>query len=347
MPALPGLGQIAAAHGRRFGAAVQNQLLTSDPQLAALTAAECGVLMPDYEVKWGVVQPKQGTFDFGPIDAMIAWAKANNKTVRGHGLVWYQNNPDWLTPAVMESPKRAYSVLGDHVTHVLDHTRPVIREWDVVNEPIAEPPGSDVPQATGELRDCVWLRALGPGYIGLALRLCREHDATLRLAINEFGVEENAPHHIEKRRRLLSLVRMLKRANVPLDAVGIQGHLQMVQPFVGAAFTQFCRDLRAEGVELVVTEMDVREHWRVPVGTPARDQAVADRVKAFMDAGIDGGIKTFITWGLMDRYSWLTTNVFVRRTDGLAHRGLPFDEDGTRRPFWYAMADALARPPVV
>ena len=64
-----------------------------------------------------------------------------------------------------------------------------------------------------------------------------------------------------------------------------------------------------------MTEMDVREHWKIPDGFAARDKLVADRVKAFMDAALDGGIKTFITWGIEDKYSWLATNPFVKRQD--------------------------------
>ena len=337
----PGLGPLAAAHGCRYGAAIRGQLFAADPRIARIAADECGMLMTDYEVKWGTVQPNQGYFNFAPVDTLAAWAQAHGKTLRGHGLVWYQDMPFWTIAALLASPKQAYNLLDAHIAEVLKHTRTAIREWDVVNEMVADPPGSDVPQASGEIRNDIWLKALGPSYIAHALRLVHAHDPGLRIAINDYGTEENAPHHIEKRRRLLSLVRGLRRENVSLDTVGLQGHLQLVQPFSGPPFTQFCRDLRAEGVELVVTEMDVRENWWVPQGIPARDKLVAERVKAFMDAALEGGIKTFITWGLCDKYSWLASNPDVRRTDGLVHRGLPFSDDYARKPYWGAMADAF------
>ena len=340
----PGLGQIAASHGRVFGAAVKSHLLAADPAYAAAILAECGLVMPDYETKMDLLQPKEGAFNFGPIDTLLNFARAHARPVRGHALVWHQSLPDWAVAALAESPERARVVLDNHISRVLTHTQGSIHDWDVVNEVVADPPGSDTPQAgPGELRDSPWLRALGPGYVGLALRIAKERDPRLRVALNEYGVEEAAPHHYEKRRRLLSLVRGLRRANVPLDAVGLQGHLQIIQPFAGPPFTDFCRQLRAEGVDLVVTEMDVREHWRIPDGFAARDQIVADRVKAFMDAAIDGGVKTFITWGLEDKYSWLATEPHVRRQDGLEHRGLPLDDDGNRKPYWLAMAAALRR----
>ena len=341
----PGLGPIAAAHGRMYGAAIQSNLLATDPVFAAAVNGECGLVMPDYETKWGMLQPKEGTFNFGPLDTLLNWARPRSRPVRGHALVWHLDLPDWVTKALGEGADRARAVLDTHITRVLSHTQGSIHDWDVVNEVVADPSGSDTPQTgPGELRDTPWLRALGPDYIAMSLKLAKERDRSVRVALNEYGTEESAPHHFEKRRRLLNLVRSLRKANVPLDAVGLQGHLQMVQPFSGPYFTQFCRLLGNEGVELVVTEMDVREHWKIPDGFAARDKLVADRVKAFVDAALDGGIKTFITWGIEDKYSWLATNPFVKRQDGLEHRGLPLDDDGHRTLYWQAMADALRRP---
>ena len=342
---LPGLGTVAAEHGRTYGAAVQSNLLATDPVYSAAIIAECGLLMPEYETKWGTLQPKEGTFKFGPLDNLLNWGRTHGRPVRGHALVWHLDLPDWVEKALAGGKDRAHSVLETHIGRVLAHTQGSIREWDVVNEVVADPAGSDTPQTTpGELRDTPFLRALGPEYIGMALRMAKDRDPNIRVALNEYGTEESAPHHFEKRRRLLNLVRSLRRANVPLDVVGLQGHLQMVQPFSGPYFTQFCRLLKAEGVDLVVTEMDVREHWKIPDGFTARDKLVADRVKAFVDAAIDGGVKVFITWGIQDNYSWLATNPFVKRQDGLEHRGLPLDDNGHRKLYWEAMADAFRRP---
>ena len=154
-------------------------------------------------------------------------------------------------------------------------------------------------------------------------------------------MEEEAPHCLEKRRRLLALVRQLRRAGAPLDAVGMQAHLQMDRPFSGPSFTAFCKELAGEGLQLLITELDVRESWKVPDGYPARDVLVAARVKEFAEAALAGGVKTILTWGLIDRYSWLVSDPGVTRKDGLKHRGLPLDWEGDRKPFWNALAEAF------
>ena len=337
----PGLGEVARSRGLAYGAAAQGGKLAQDADYARAYEAEAGLLVPEYEGKWAALQPQEGTFDFGPLERLTGWAAQRGKAVRGHALVWHQDLPPWAQAALAEGPRRARAVLEAHMTAVLDRTRAGIRDWDVVNEPVADPPGSDTPQASGEMRDSPWLRALGPTYPALALRLARERDRTLRLVLNEYGVEEEAPHCLEKRRRLLALVRAIRQQGAPLDAVGLQSHLQMDRPFDPASFAGFCKALRAEGVEVLVTELDMRESWQVPEGYPARDRLVAERIRAFTEAALAGGVRTFLTWGLRDVDSWLVKDPGVARKDGLHHRGLPLDWEGRRKPFWEAMAGAF------
>ena len=47
-------------------------------------------------MKWGTLQPAEGTFAFAAADAQVAFAKAHGQAVRGHTLVWHQQNPAWL-----------------------------------------------------------------------------------------------------------------------------------------------------------------------------------------------------------------------------------------------------------
>ena len=334
----PGLWQIARDRGFSFGGAVQANLLASDALYAAAYEREAGVLVPEFEGKWSSLQPKEGEFDFSGLDAILAWGQARGRTTRGHALVWHVAFPDWAVSAVGEGPARARAVMAAHITRVLSTTKARIRDWDVVNEPVADPPGSDTPQAEGELRNTPFLRALGPTYIETAFRLAREQDATLRLVLNDYGVEEDTPWAEEKRRRLLNLLRDLVRRRVPIDAVGIQAHLQMRNPFNPGIFANFVRAIRAEGLAVLVTELDIREADSVPDDYVARDQLVAGRAAEFLSAALEGGVKTVLTWGLVDRYSWLVTEPAVGRRDGKQHRGLPLDWEYNRKEMWRAMA---------
>lgn len=339
-----GLGQIARAQGLSFGAAVQEQYLANDPAYERAFTEEAGIVVPEWEAKWSTLQPEEGRFDSAPLDKILRWAQARGKPVRGHALVWHNALPDWAAAALGEGRDRALGVMAAHMDWVLNHTRAQIRDWDVVNEPIANPPGSDQPQSgPGTLRETPWLRALGSGYIETALRMARQRDPTLRLTLNEYGVEEDTPAAAEKRRRLLALLHSLLSRNVPLDAVGIQAHLQLSNPFNPEVFGAFLGDLRRMGLAVVITELDIRETWQAPQDIAQRDALVAERTEAFLSCALGAGVRTVLTWGLSDKYSWLATEPGVALPEGRIHRGLPFDGEWQRKPMWQALARGFGK----
>ena len=324
----PGLRELAQARGMTFGTAVRSEKLDGDAALSAIVAREAELLVPEWEGKWDVLQPERGRFEFEPLRAVLRFAQANRQRVRGHALLWHEAMPGWLPTALAEGRSQAQQVMETHITTVLNETRATIRDWDVVNEVIAAPPGGDNPSPTdGDLRPSPWLAALGPGYIERALRTARQADPTLRLTLNEFGLYSDTPWAQMKRDRLLRVVRGLLDRNCPLDAIGIQAHLQMREPFRAEPFTQFVNTLRGLGLAILVTELDVREPDVLAPTIEQRDAAVADYVGAFLQAARDGGARTFLVWGMTDRDSWLLSDPGVLRRDGQATRGHPYDSE--------------------
>ena len=340
-----GLAGVARAAGFTFGTAVDSRRLAADAGYAAQVVAEAQLLVPEWEAKWAALQPQPGVFDFAPLGAVAAFAQAQGKQLRGHTLVWHQDMPRWLLDGIAEGPARAQALLVAHLDAVLPATRPAIRDWDVVNEAVADAEGNPFTAkapAIGDLRDTPWLRALGPGYIEAAFRLARERDRSLRLTYNDYGLEGGTPWAEEKRQRVLRLLRRLLEAQVPVDALGLQAHLLMDEPFRQDLFAGFLRTVREMGLAVLITELDMREGRQVPAGLAARDALVAERVQAVVGTALEQGCRTVLTWGLSDKDSWLVRDPDVMRTDGLAHRGLPLDAEGKRKPMWQALANAYA-----
>jgi endo-1,4-beta-xylanase len=94
----------------------------ANPAYAALLTRDCGLLVPENEMKWQAIRPNSTEFDFTRFDAMMAWATANGLPVRGHHLLWQQpkSMPRWAeshdfgaTPA-----REAERLLVDHITTV-------------------------------------------------------------------------------------------------------------------------------------------------------------------------------------------------------------------------------------
>lgn len=323
----PGLRDAAAASGRLYGAAVQRASLT-DPARAPAFAAECGILTPETALKWRDLRPAPDQFAFGDADAILDFAARHGQAVRGHTLVWHEGLPRWFGSVTTAT---APTALAEHVRTVCARYAGRLHGWDVVNEPIDA-------AAAGGLRDTAWLRLLGPGYVAEAFRLARAADPAAVLALNEYGIEADGAD--AKRRALLALLRGLRNAGAPVQALGMQGHLQAGDRF--ATLPAFLADVRALGLRVLVTELDVTDAPLPADPVDARDAGVAATYAAFLRGVAEGGgAEVVLTWGLMDDQSWLQRH--KPRADGQPKRPLPLDSEGRRKPAWFALRDALMR----
>ncbi len=101
------------------------------------------------------------------------------------------------------------------------------------------------------------------------------------------------------------------------------------------------------GFKIMITELDVLD-LNTPSDIAARDQAVADLYRRFLDVALDQpALVTLVTWGLSDRYTWLTARrspAYARR-DGMPARPLPFDDSFLPKPAYFAILAALSHAP--
>ena len=93
------LRALAAKIGLRIGTAVIPFDL-DHPAYQAIVAGQFSVVTPGNEMKWQVVEPTQGTFDWSGADRLVAFAEQHGQLVRGHTLLWHSQLPGWLTSGV-------------------------------------------------------------------------------------------------------------------------------------------------------------------------------------------------------------------------------------------------------
>ncbi|MGH7999575.1 MAG: endo-1,4-beta-xylanase, partial [Brasilonema sp.] len=212
------LNKRAAAKGLIYGAACGRDLLASDKNLEASIVQECGILVPENELKWQLVQPRPDVFDFSGASKIATFARAHNMLFRGHTLVWHLQLPEWFKEVV--NRQNAEKILVEHITTVTKRYAGQIHSWDVVNEAI-EP--SD--RLKGGLRKSPWLEFLGPDYIELAYRVAAKADPKAMLVYNENALEYGTYQEDTKRTAVLKLLERLKSRGTPIHALGIQSHL--------------------------------------------------------------------------------------------------------------------------
>jgi endo-1,4-beta-xylanase len=325
------LGSANGQSGRvRYGAAAMKENFLEDPLYRDALVKHCDIIVPMNDLKWEALRPTRDQFTFDDADKIISFAKSNGKDVRGHALCWYGGMPDWTKG--IATRQEAERELRRHIEIVASRYRGQIPSWDVVNEAIAHDPITQ-----GIWRDTLWHRLLGPEHIDIAFKTAAEADPRAELVYNDYDLENTGPRQALRRQHVLALVRRLQAKKIPIHAIGFQAHLYAEQEIDTAGIGQFVKELKALGLRVLVTEMDVID-WRLP-GPPAeRDEAAARHVKAFLGALAEaGGLETIITWGITDRYSWIPEH--FKRKDGLPNRPLPLDTDYRAKPMMRVIAD--------
>ncbi|MEU0877149.1 endo-1,4-beta-xylanase [Lentzea sp. NPDC005914] len=270
---------------RYVGSAVAAQNLNESDFRSVLTR-EFDNVTPENEMKWAVVEPNRGQFNWGGADAIVNYAQQNGKTVRGHTLVWHSQYPGWLNNL---GSSELRSVVQQHINTEMGRYRGRIRAWDVVNEMFNE---------DGSRRQSIFQQKLGDGYVADAFRAARAADPSAKLYINDYNTEGiNA-----KSTGLYNMVRTLKQQGVPIDGIGIQTHLATKYGFP-TSFRQNMERFAALGLDIAITEADVR----IPLpADSAKLNTQASYYKQIWDAchAVPRCVE-FTTWGFTDRHSWV------------------------------------------
>jgi endo-1,4-beta-xylanase len=329
------LYKTAQSGARYFGAAARIGDITGDSELRAVILRDCSSLTPEIHLKWDSLEFSKGEFNFSPVDDLLNFAEQNGKQLRGHTLIWEQSTPAWAKREILVT--RDWRIVAGHFSHVLSRYRGRIGEWDVVNEPI------DTEHGVDGLRTTCFQRAFGPSYIERALREARALAPTARLLINDYGFEYENPVDEARRTALLDLLTRLNAAGAPLDGVGLQAHLDLSKGRIRpATLERFVRAIADFGLDVTITELDVKESdARAPINV--RDERVAAHTRDYLDVVLaQPAVRGLVTWGLSDKYSWLSDAPGASDASRPLNRGLPYDEKFVPKPMYAAIGGALA-----
>lgn len=326
------LREIAARNKKFYGVATGPDQIDL-PAAAELIAREANLIVPANKLKWRATEPENGVFDFAPYEKLRRFAQDHQMKIRGHNLVWDHSNPQWLNDLLHDDPAQALPLMERHIRTVVAHTSPDVDDWDVVNEAIDE----KRPDKFG-LRRSIWLGHIGPHYIAEAFKIAHSANPTARLVYNDNSIEGDSEQAVLKRQLVLGLLRRLKDGNVPVDALGIQSHLNFSKALGGKDFLAFLKDVRSLGLDVLVTELDIYEGAKYAgVSDVEKGRRAAQHVKQYLELlQNDGRLRTLITWGISDRYSPIIT-----RHGGTSNM-LPFTADFMPNPIWHVLKDNWA-----
>jgi endo-1,4-beta-xylanase len=299
------LRSLAAETGLRIGTAVTPFELNT-PAYTKITGDQFSVVTPGNEMKWQVVEPTQGTYDWSAADRLVTFAQQHGQLVRGHVLLWHNQLPDWLTSGVANGTiddVQLRNLLHKHITDEVTHFKGKIWQWDVANEFF-----TDSNPSTINPND-FWISHLGTGIIADAFRWAHAADPHALLFYNDYNIAGEDGSNA-KSDAAFAFVQQLRAQDVPIDGVGDQGHLDTQYGFP-TLMTQDLQRFGTAGFKVAITEADVRTF----VETTDANQTPTDNLALFAQPyEYDQMLKaclavrqciSFTVWGFGDADSWI------------------------------------------
>jgi endo-1,4-beta-xylanase len=342
------LRELGARVNLRIGtAAIPSDL--SDPALSQITAEQFSVLTPGNEMKWQVVEPTQGNFNWTGADNLVNFAEEHHQRVRGHTLVWHNQLPNWLTQGVANGTitnSQLRDLLQQHITTEVRRYRGRIWQWDVLNEMLTDSNPSQVNP------NDFWISHLGTGIIADAFRWAHAADPGALLCYNDYNIAGEDGSNA-KSNAALALVKSLRAQKVPIDCVGDQGHLDLQFGFNPVLMTQDLQSFASLGLKVAITEADVRtfvettDSNQTPIvsrtdTTPnhTADPAAADWFNGMLQSCLlVKACISFTVWGFADAESWVP-GTFKGEGDATI-----YDVNLNKRPQYTALQQTLALAP--
>ncbi|KAJ7770297.1 endo-1,4-B-xylanase A [Mycena maculata] len=273
-----------------YGSATDNPELNDTTYVAMLSDNTFfGQITPGNSMKWDATEPEQGVFTFAAGDVIADLAKSNGQVLRGHNCVWYNQLASWVTAANWTAAQ-ATSILQTHVSTVVSHYAGQVYAWDVVNEPWND---------DGTLREFIFPEILGISYITTALVAARTADPAAKLYINDYNIDSAGA----KSTSMQNLVASLQAAGTPIDGIGIESHLIVGEVPSQAALITNYEAFTTLGIEIAITELDIR--MTLPETPALLAQQKADYETVVSACKAVARCVGVTTWDYTDKYSWI------------------------------------------
>ncbi len=287
----------------------------------------------------------ENNYDFKEFNANINWMKANSISPTMHMLVGPDNYmPDWLLKRTWQKDQldtmlrqMIYSIMNTN------DNKMKVDVWNVANELFDD---------DGTYRTNMMWRQLGwendnsgltgndlintkhPLFIRKAFTYCREK-TNKKLELRDFNIESDNPttQNYRKNKALFQLVKHMINEQIPIDAVGIQGHLSIGETawiFDNNMLRETVKKYKSLGIEVYITELDFRTDNRSWNKTLSEQQK--QDYYNYVKQAIEGGANRINFWGVQDGFDpfWLLTE-----------HPLLWDENLEKKPAYFGVKMAL------
>ncbi|MBQ0021341.1 MAG: endo-1,4-beta-xylanase, partial [Bacteroidales bacterium] len=232
-------------------------------------------------MKPGELHPKEGVWKWEDADMIANWCREHKIPMRGHCLVWHSQFADWMMYDKKGKPVKKevfYARLREHIHTVVNRYKDIVYTWDVVNEAIADNarPAFRGRPAEPPYRQSNLYKFYGDEFIAKAFEYAREADPNAILIYNDYNAFKK-----DKSQRIFDMVKKMKDAGVPIDGIGMQGHLSVFGPDM-SEFDAAIEKYKTIVNHIQVTELDIRANEEMGGQLNMNRQGV--RIEPYVDA---------------------------------------------------------------
>jgi endo-1,4-beta-xylanase len=296
----------------------------STPKNLEILKQHFNVITPENCGKWSATQPKEGRFNFSKMDKLMDFAEANNMKVVGHTLVWGNQTPNWVFKGPngeAASKELLIRRMKLHIKENMNRYKGRIKYWDVVNEAF---------NGNGSYKKNQWYDIIGPEYLEIAFGYAHKIDPDAKLLYNDYNMNKDG-----RVDAVIDMVKRLRSKNIPIHAVGMQGHWAIDYP-ESSKIEETIMKFKKIGVPIHITELDISvlpspyrganitnrfvnrpELDPYTNGLPEEiEKKHANRYQELFELFIrTGNVKRVSIWGLSDIDSWKNDHPVKGRTE--------------------------------
>ena len=322
---------------------------------ATIVKRQFNSISPENVLKWEVIHPLPGKYDFTLADRYVDFGVTNKMFVVGHTLVWHSQTPDWVfrdDKGNFVDRETLLARMREHIFAVAGRYRGKIAGWDVVNEAL---------DGQGALRDSPWRKIIGDDYVAKAFEFAHEADPQAELYYNDYALENES-----KRGGAVALVKKLQAQGVKIAGIGLQGHYDLNWPTSGQ-LDEAISAFEKLGLKVTITELDVNilptpgqalsadvsERYRMSAGLNPYTNGLPDAVQQQLAQRYADLFAVFLKhrasvsrvtiWGVTDGNSWLNDWPVQGRTS----YPLLFDRAGKPKPAFDAVLKTAREKPAI
>ncbi len=238
-------------------------------------------IIPENSGKWGSVEGTRNVMNWAPLDMAYNYAQTNGFKFKAHNLVWGSQYPAWITSL----PPADQRTEIEEWIRLYGERYPNVWAVDVVNEPVKTPlPFKDALGGDG---------TTGWDWVITSFQLARRAFPNAKLLVNEYGTENDPA----ARSQMIAIINLLKERSL-IDGIGIQAHYFNVDNMTGAQMTAALDAYAATGLELYITELDIRG----PALTEASQSAQYQEI--FPAIWTHPAVKGVTLWGYIEGQTW-------------------------------------------